>query len=124
MGYHIRTFATLNQESSQVWEIENDVAVRIGVTNAEQSPGCYFRAEPGESIWDALRRQTPWFEPNGECPFHQPVHLMDRLSAVAPFYLANTRPDGLTPVQNRQIQRLAISGGVKYALSRTGRPPQ
>ncbi|MEA3125051.1 MAG: hypothetical protein QOD67_2070 [Caballeronia sp.] len=30
----------------------------------------------------------------------------------------------LTPAQNRQNQRVAIGGGVKYALSRTGRLPQ
>ncbi|HKR43535.1 MAG TPA: hypothetical protein VJU59_28290 [Paraburkholderia sp.] len=71
MGYYIRTFATLNHEGSQVWKIEDDVAIRIGVSNPERGPGCYFKTEPGESIRDALRRQTPWFEPNGECPFHK-----------------------------------------------------
>jgi hypothetical protein len=50
MAYYIRTFAALNQESSKVWKIENDVAVRIGVTNPEQSPRCYFEAKPGQSI--------------------------------------------------------------------------
>ncbi len=39
MGYYIRTFATLNHEGSQAWKIEDDVAIRIGVSNPERSPG-------------------------------------------------------------------------------------
>jgi hypothetical protein len=34
----------------------------MGVTNAEGGPGSYYAAEPGETIWACLRRQTPWLD--------------------------------------------------------------
>jgi len=72
MSYYIRTFETpTGISSTQVWKIGADTAVRLGVSNPENGPGCYFRAVPGESIWDTIRRMTPWFEPDGKCPFHK-----------------------------------------------------
>lgn len=120
MGYYIRTFTSLNQENSQVWKIENDVAVRIGVTNAELSPGCCFRAEPGETIWEAIRRQTPWFEPDGKCPFHQTV-LEPGL-----FYPRMARPidqhpaesPGWSPGAREETNVIAIALGQLAVLAR------
>jgi hypothetical protein len=54
-----------------VWKISNAEAIRIGVSNARQSPGTYFRAQADETIWECLRRSTPWFLPNGDNPFHE-----------------------------------------------------
>lgn len=53
----------------QVWRIDAHEAVLLGVTNPEGGAGTYFRANPGESIWDAIKRSTPWFEPDGQNPF-------------------------------------------------------
>ena len=61
----------MHNSSIQVWKIEHDVAVRIGVSNPERTPGCYFKANPGETIWDEIRRKTPWFAPDGKCPFYR-----------------------------------------------------
>ncbi|MFN4176565.1 hypothetical protein [Phenylobacterium sp.] len=45
------------------WLIEDTQATRLGVTNPENSPGGHFKAEPGETVWDAMRRgATSWFE--------------------------------------------------------------
>jgi hypothetical protein len=50
------------------------VAIRVGVTNPEGGPGSYFKAEPGESVWDTMKRQaSAWFEPAGSEPFQKTV---------------------------------------------------
>lgn len=120
MSYYIRTFTTLNKESSQVWKIENDIAVLIGVTNAEHSPGAFFKAEPGESIWDALRRKTAWFEPNGECPFHQttlqPGEFYPRMAR--PIDQHPTETPGWSPGACEETNVIAISIGQLAALTR------
>ena len=72
MTYYIRRFVTQSGPTTQVWKIDECTAVRVGVSNPEGGPGTYFRANPGESIWDALRRMTSWFEA-GEAPFHKTV---------------------------------------------------
>ena len=75
MGYHIRQFEMPNGGLfTEVWEIGHGTAVRLGVSNAEHSPGSYFQAATGEDIWSALRQLTPWFEPNDKNPF-QEAHL-------------------------------------------------
>jgi hypothetical protein len=53
----------------QVWQITDSRALRYGLSNAANSPGGFFDAAPGETIWTALERQTGWFGPNGENPF-------------------------------------------------------
>jgi len=50
----------------QVWRFGDGVANPVGVTG-EMYP---YKAVPGETIWDTLRRLNPfWFEP--ECLFHE-----------------------------------------------------
>ena len=67
MSHYIRTVPGYGP---QVWRIERDTAVRLGITNPETGPGSYYRANIGETIWDCLKRSTPWFE-NGSNPFHE-----------------------------------------------------
>lgn len=56
----------------QVWKIDDRKATRVGVSNPEGGAGTYFEADPGETIWDAIRRQaTGWFGANGESPFYE-----------------------------------------------------
>jgi hypothetical protein len=73
MSYYIRVVSTESGSSTQVWKIDDCVAVRVGITNPERGVGTYFKAEAGETIWEAIRRMTPWFEPDGQCPFHKAV---------------------------------------------------
>jgi hypothetical protein len=75
MSYYLRVVPgpQMHAHQLQVWRIEGSVAVRVGITNPEHGAGTYFRAEPGETIWEAIRRQTPWFEPDGQNPFHESV---------------------------------------------------
>jgi hypothetical protein len=73
MSYYIRTLEVpQGVQGFQVWKIESDTAFRLGVMNPERGPN-YFRAEPGETIWDTLKRSTPWWEPDGACPFHKTI---------------------------------------------------
>jgi hypothetical protein len=121
MSYYIRIFSNLNQTtSSQVWKIDVDKAVRVGVGNAEQSPGSFFKAEPGEIIWDALRRQTPWFEPDGQNPFHeinlQPGEFYPRIARPI-----DQHPDespGWSPGARNEANFIAIARGQLTALTR------
>jgi hypothetical protein len=46
----------------QPWLIADGKAMRSDLTNADQGPGSYFAAEADETVWDAIRRQTPWLE--------------------------------------------------------------
>ena len=47
----------------QVWRIDDQTATNMGVTNPEMGAGTFFKADPGETIWDCIRRQTPWLNP-------------------------------------------------------------
>jgi hypothetical protein len=68
MPYYIRT--DFEGGVGGVWRIDESEAIMIGVENAENGPGTHFRANPGEPIFDAIRRQaTSWFE--GAGGFHQ-----------------------------------------------------
>jgi hypothetical protein len=69
LSYYIRT---VPGHSSQVWKIKGDVAVRLGVSNPENGPGCYYKADASETVWDCIRRCTPWFESEIN-PFHKTV---------------------------------------------------
>jgi hypothetical protein len=69
VSYYIRT-PQIGQ--AQIWKIEDATAIRIGVSNPEHGAGTYFKAENGETIADAIRRQASgWFEPEGHNPFHK-----------------------------------------------------
>jgi hypothetical protein len=69
MSFYIRT---VPGHPHQAWKITDRAAHRLGVSNPEQGPGCYFRAEGHETIWDAIKRgATGWFEPDGVSPFHK-----------------------------------------------------
>jgi hypothetical protein len=67
MRYFLRTGPT--GDICGVWEIRPDEAVRIDVRGG---PGTRFKAEPGQEIFDAIRRQADsWFGPDGENLFRE-----------------------------------------------------
>jgi hypothetical protein len=47
----------------QIWRIDDQTATNMGVTNPEMGAGTFFKADPGETIWDCIRRQTTWLNP-------------------------------------------------------------
>src|ERR1700682_866235 len=49
----------IDGQPRQLWRIDGQTATNMGVTNPEMGAGTFFRAEPGETIWDCIRRQTP-----------------------------------------------------------------
>ncbi len=64
--YILRVPGEYNIPQVQVWRIGDGVANRVDVSG-EMYP---YKAVPGETIWDTLRRLNPfWFEP--ECLFHE-----------------------------------------------------
>ena len=87
MPYYLRVFQDLHSPRSQVWQITETEATRVGVSNPKTAGGSYISAEVGETIWDVVRRQTPWFEPDGENPFH-PITL-----SPGEFYPRMVRPN-------------------------------
>ena len=52
----------INGQPRQLWLFDFDAqtATRMDVTSPEVGPDTFFRAEPGENIWDCIRRQTSW----------------------------------------------------------------
>lgn len=78
-----------------VWRISNSEAVRLGISNPQKGPGCYFSAAPGEDIFAAIRRgANGWFEPSGESPFHE-ISL-----APGRFYPRMARPLDQHPLES------------------------
>lgn len=71
MSHYLRMLSYPDRTTIQVWNIEGDRATMLGVTNPEQGAGSFFKAEAGETIWEAIRRMTPWFGPDGQNPFHE-----------------------------------------------------
>jgi hypothetical protein len=91
-GYFLRT--GVDGGALGLWRIDKEEAIRIGVTNPKGGPGTYFRAEPDEDIWAAIRRgATSWFEPDSRNPFHE--------LALAPgqYYPRIARPIDQHPMQ-------------------------
>jgi hypothetical protein len=74
----------------QVWRFADQTATRMGVANPETGPGTYCKAEPGEDIWDCLRRQTPWLNPGVTEGLFHPMAL-----GPGEFYPRIARPNAL-----------------------------
>jgi hypothetical protein len=119
MSYYVREVHGDNGVTTQAWEITEMEAVRLGVTNARQGPGCYYIAHPGEDIFDAIRRQTPWFAPNGENPFHritlEPGEYYPRIARPTDSFL-NESP-GHNPAAQAQSEYIAIAVSQLTALT-------
>jgi hypothetical protein len=74
----------------QVWLFDAQTATRMGVSDPEHGAGTYFKAQPGEDIWDCIRRLTPWLNSDvTEGKFHA--------MALGPgvFYPRIARPNAL-----------------------------
>jgi hypothetical protein len=48
----------------QVWLFDDRTATCMSVTNPKAGAGTHFEAEPSEDIWDCIRRQTRWLDPD------------------------------------------------------------
>jgi hypothetical protein len=69
MTYYLRP-ASEFIPGDQIWKIDDQTATLLGVTNPERGIGSHFKANEGESIWDAIRRLAPgWLESEGHEPF-------------------------------------------------------
>ncbi len=115
MSHYIRLAPLQHGSTPEVWKIENGTALRIGISNPT-----IFKADPDETIWDTLKRLTPWFEPDGKNPFHQTV------LQPGEFYPRIARPNdqhpGESPGANPGIQAdrdfVAVSRGQLTVLMR------
>ena len=115
MGYYIRQYATLDGAHTEVWKIEPETAFRVGISDPP-----VFRAEAGETIWDAFRRMTQWFEPDGQCPFHkarlQPGEFYPRIAR--PNDQHPHKSPGSNPGARNEANVIAITRGRLIALTR------
>jgi hypothetical protein len=50
-------------QGRQIWLFTETTATRWGVSNPENGPGTFFKAEPGETIWQCIDRLTGWLKP-------------------------------------------------------------
>lgn len=107
MPYYIRPIP--NASDVDIWHIENDVAKKVGYENPEDVPGAQFTAKPGETIWDAFKAATPWFEPNGENPFHKsqlgPGQYYPRMARP---FVHSMEPPGRYPGVDLETNSIAI----------------
>lgn len=83
--WYVRDYISGHPRS--VWLFTGRTATNMGVSNPENGPGTYFKAEPDEDIWDCLDRMTGWLKPEvTEGRFHK-MSL-----APAAFYPRMARP--------------------------------
>lgn len=117
MSYYLR----IGQDGRPlgVWQFNDDVAIRIGVSNAEGGPGTYFKAEPGETIWSTIRQLTPWFEPDGRNPFHRiklrPGEYYPRIARPSDQHPDEAQEE---PGVHRETNVVAIARGQLTTLTR------
>lgn len=118
MDYYLRVVR--DQPALQAWKISPTVAVRIGVADPEHSPGSYFKAAPGEEIWNTIRMNTPWFEPNGQCPFYkarlQPGQYYPRIARPIDQYPLEA--PGWSPGARHEADVIAIARSQLIVLTR------
>lgn len=70
MPFYIRLTPDVTLLST--WKVDETEAIKLGVSNARNGAGTYFKAEPGETIWNAIRRMASgWLEAEGHLPFHK-----------------------------------------------------
>ncbi|MGY3557477.1 hypothetical protein ACVWXP_000746 [Bradyrhizobium sp. USDA 4463] len=118
MSYYIRESDAM---PFQVWRIEDASATCLGVINPESGAGTYFKADPGELILDAVRRQaTSWFATDGKSPFHKsifnPGEFFPRMAR--PTNEWSTAPIGFNPGAEGDVAFIATARGQLKALTR------
>jgi hypothetical protein len=110
MAYYIRQVPGI---PAQTWKIDDAVAVRLGITNPEGGPGSYFKADPGETVWDTMKRQASgWFEPAGSEPFQKTI------LAPGQFYPRIARPSAHHPSDFPRIPVMRRSDTNFVAIAR------
>jgi hypothetical protein len=115
VSHYIRLVPLQYGSAPEVWKIENGTAFRISISNPT-----IFKADVGGTIWDTLKRLTPWFEPDRKSPFHQTV------LQPGEFYPRMARPNDQHPDEspgaNPGIQAnrdfIAVAGGQLTVLTR------
>ncbi|MFS8044031.1 hypothetical protein ACI7CM_22920 [Xanthobacter sp. AM33] len=86
--------------SNQVWRIDADEAVKLGVSNPESGPGTFYRRGDRDTIWAALRDDTGWIHSDGpeSGPFHElalpPEHYYPRIARPLNGSLAHPKSPG------------------------------
>ena len=105
-------------KGQEIWRIDDNEAVRLGVTNPKDGPGAYFRREESETIWQAIGRMTPWFH-DDVSPFHQttlgPRQFYPRIARpLAPGVGHSLR----SPSADREADVVAMGRGQATALMR------
>ncbi|MDR3449513.1 MAG: hypothetical protein P4M15_07190 [Alphaproteobacteria bacterium] len=121
MPYYLREFIGLNlRVERQVWKIDEEAAFVIGMPNPLNGIGTYFCAQPGEAIWDAIKRQTSWFEPSGNNPFQRialgPGEFYPRMAR--PIALQSSELTTFSPGADADVNSIAISRGQLTTLIR------
>jgi hypothetical protein len=104
---------------TEVWDIGTEQAIKLGIDNPRAFPGAFFKANPGETIWETIRANTPWFGPNGENPFHQarlsPGQYYSRMARPS---LHSAHPPGMNPGVGQELNSVAIYHSQLCVLAR------
>lgn len=96
----------------QLWHFADGVATQLGVTNPEGGPATYFKAAPGETLFDCIRRQTPWFDETdqpfakmtlGPGQFYPRIARPLALAGKPTMWAMETDPTHLIEAQNQLI---------------------
>jgi hypothetical protein len=118
MTYYLRRIP--NVLGLQAWKIEPHVAFRLGIPNPEQNPGSYFEVAAGETIWETIGKQTPWFDPEGPNPFYiarlQPGEYYPRIAR--PIEQHPHEAPGWSPGARHEANIIAIARSQLIVLTR------
>jgi hypothetical protein len=118
MSYYLRLGS--NGGYFEPWKIGPDIAVRLAISNPERGAGTYFEAAPGETIWNTIRRLTPWFEPDGQNPFHEaglrPGEYYPRMAR--PINFRPSSVPGVSPGAQQEVDVIATARSQLTVLTR------
>jgi len=80
LTYYVREVQSLDQQV-QIWKIADDEAICLFPSRGGI---LHYRPAPGETIWEAIRRQAAWEQPDGSLPIHElkvaPGHYFPRIA--------------------------------------------
>ncbi|MET3762212.1 hypothetical protein [Sphingomonas sp. UYEF23] len=83
-----------SDQGRQLWKISDFAATRMYVLNPETGPGSFYEAESGETIWECLRRSTPWL-----LGMDDPGPFQQMMNAPGRYHPRVARPNALMDIK-------------------------
>ena len=116
MTYYIRHLGAGHPD--ELWKVDDEVARDVFAGDAAHGPAREFRARPGETAWNRMQAETPWFK--GERQFHEMrLALGEHNPRIArPLFRAHDRFGNWSPSLHLEPEVVAASQAQARTLLR------